>query len=304
MEAVMGASGYIGGRLVERLAGEGRPVRALARDPTRLAAGHGVEPIAVDLLAPRGLEPALDGCRVAYYLVHSMEAGAGPFYDRDRRAAEAFVAGARAAGVDQLVYLGGLLPAPGEPPSRHLASRLEVEQILLGGIAGSTALRASIVVGARSPSFRMLVRLIERLRLLPVGGWAERRTRPIDERDAIELLALTPGVAAAGGRSLDVAGPDELSYGELLGRTAESMGVARPAVALGKQAERPVASVVSALTGQPLELVGPLLESLEHDLLPRDDQAAAIYGLRPRSLRRAIEHALGDWEAREALAAR
>ena len=116
---------------------------------------------------------------------------------------------------------------PEAAPSPHLRSRLEVEEILLAAVPGSTALRASIVIGAGSASFRLLVRLVERLRVLPLPGWHENRTQPVDERDVVEFLARTPQVAAAAGRSLDVAGPDVVSYGTMIERIAELMGVGR-----------------------------------------------------------------------------
>jgi uncharacterized protein YbjT (DUF2867 family) len=302
-ELVTGATGYIGGRLVERLLAEGRSVRALARDPSRLPPRDGLAVARADLLTGDGLAQALEGCATAYYLVHSMEAGSnGDFAGRDRRAAVAFGDAARAAGVERIVYLGGLLPAGG-PHSPHLASRLEVEQILLDAVPGSTALRASIVIGAGSSSFRVLVRLVERLRFLPFPGWHANRTQPIDERDAIEYLARTPLVPEAAGKSLDIAGPDVVSYGAMIERIAESMGVARTPLRLRARQTPAASAVVAAVTGQPLELVRPLMESLEHDLLPRDESARELYGMRPRPFDRAVEHALGDWELVEELAA-
>ena len=306
MEAVTGATGYVGSLLVDRLAREGRAVRALARDPARLDLPAGVERAEADLLRPRGLARALDGCRVAYYLVHSMEPApwqAGDFASRDRRAAEGFVAAARVAGIERIVYLGGLAPSSA-PPSPHLASRLEVERILLEGLPGSTALRASIIVGAASSSFRIVVRLVERLRVLPLVRFGARRTRPIDERDVLDYLALTPANVAAAGRTVDVAGPDELSYDEILARVAELMGVGRPTLPLPGGPVAAGSAVVAALSGEPPELVLPLLESLQHDLLPRDDAARRLYGLRPRSFDRAVDHALRDWERTRPLAAR
>ena len=306
-ELVTGATGYVGGRLVERLSGEGRPVRALARDPSRLdGRALGVEVVQGDLVEGDGLERALDGCSTAYYLVHSMEPAAGAdadFASRDRRAAENFVSAAQAAGVQRIVYLGGILPTDAGP-SEHLGSRLEVERILLEGVPRSTALRASIVIGARSSSFRILVRLVERLRVMPFPGWTEKRTQPIDERDAVEYLARTPSTPGAEGRSLDIAGADLLSYGRMIERIAELMGVGRTPLRLGASATPMASAMVSALADQPLELVRPLMYSLEHDLLPRSDEAPGIYGLRPRSFDRAVEHALAEWESREPLAAR
>ncbi len=304
MELIAGASGYVGSRLARRLAAEGRPLRALARRPERVEPIDGVEPVKGDLLTGAGLEPALSGCSVAYYLVHSMEASADhDFAVRDRLAAETFAAAAVEAGVERIVYLGGIAPAG--PPSPHLRSRLEVESILLDAVPGSTALRASIVIGAGSASFRVLVRLVERLRVLPMPAWRTNRTQPIDERDVIEYLARTPSQPAAAGRSLDVCGPDVVSYGEMVERIAELMGVGRMPIGFGASLTPPASAVVAAVTGQPLELVRPLMESLEAEILPRDPtEAARLYGLRTRSFDRAVEHALHEWEGREVLAAR
>jgi uncharacterized protein YbjT (DUF2867 family) len=304
MELVTGATGYVGGRLTRRLLAEGRPVRGLARRPERLEHVHGVEPAMGDLLTGAGLEAALHGCHTAYYLVHSMEASRdGDFASRDRLAAENFAAAAQDAGLERIVYLGGVMPR-GAPLSRHLASRLEVEEILMGAAPASTALRASIMIGAGSSSFQLLVRLVERLRFLPFPNWRDNRTRPIDERDAIEYLALTPQRPATAGRSLDIAGPDLVTYGEMIERIAESLGVGRTPIRLNLTQTPAASAVVASIADLPLELVRPLMESLEHDLLPRDEEAAAIYGLRPRPFDRAVERALREWEEREPLVAR
>ena len=310
MELVTGATGYVGSRLVERLVAEGRPVRALARDPSRLEPRAGLEVVRGDVLGGAGIAAALDGCSAAYYLVHSMEAAApgtglgDDFAARDRSAATRFAAEATAAGVERVVYLGGVAPASGAP-SAHIASRVEVEEILLAGAPGATALRASILVGAGSSSFRILVRLIERMRLLPLPAWRVNRTQPIAERDAVEFLARTPATPASVGRSLDIAGPDVVSYGQMIERIADHMGVGRMPIGLGVSLTPPASAFVSAVTGQPLELVRPLMESLERDLLPRDaGEALRLYGIAPLSFERAVERALADWESREELAAR
>jgi uncharacterized protein YbjT (DUF2867 family) len=306
MELVTGATGYIGSRLVGRLADEGRAVRALARRPDALEPRAGVEVVRGDLLEGEGLEEALEGCHTAYYLVHSMEAttdGSG-FADRDRRAAEAFGSAAVRAGLERVVYLGGIEPSSGAL-SRHLRSRLEVERILLDALPGSTALRASIVVGAGSSSFRVLVRLVERLRVLPMPAWRRNRTQPIAERDVIELLARTPAVPAAAGRSLDAVGPDVMTYGAMMERIAEAMGVGRLPLGFGSSLTPPASAIVAGVTGQPLELVRPLMESLESDILPRDGhEAAPLYGIRPLRFDRAVERALREWESLEPLGAR
>ena len=155
----------------------------------------------------------------------------GPFNVRERRAAENFARAAQTAGVGRIVYLGGLIPAHG-PASAHLASRLAVEEILLGAGPCSVALRASIVIGAGSRSFRFLVRLVERLPVLAVPAWRTNRTNPIDERDVIEMLARAADADGVCGTSLDVGGPDVVTYGELIDRIREHMLVARPTLEL------------------------------------------------------------------------
>jgi uncharacterized protein YbjT (DUF2867 family) len=305
MELVTGASGYIGGRLIRRLLADGRSVRALARDPTRLQ-GEPIEVVQGDVLTDTGLREALEGCESAYYLVHSMERAAGPngaFVDLDRRAADNFARAAQEAGLDRIIYLGGLIPQ-GQTISVHLRSRLEVEQILLDAIPDSVALRASIVIGAGSSPFRLLVRLIERLKVLPLPSWRSNRTQPIDERDAIEYLARAPLVPAAAGRSVDIAGPDVLTYAQMIERIAEAMGVGRVPLMLDVALTPPAAAVVAAVTGLDLQLVRPLMESLAYDLLPRDMDAAELFGHRPRRFERAVEHALAEWERIQPLAAR
>ncbi|MDQ3934546.1 MAG: NAD(P)H-binding protein [Actinomycetota bacterium] len=304
MELVTGATGYVGGRLVERLVRERRPVRATARNPARFEPVEGVEAVRADVLSGAGVPEALEGCRVAYYLVHSMEAGDEDFAARDRRAATNFARAAREAGVEKVVYLGGIAPPPGTRRSPHLASRIEVEEILLRELPRSVALRASILIGARSSSFRMLVRLVERLRFLPFPAWTVNRTAPIDERDAIEFLARAPQVAEAEGRSLDIAGPDVMTFGEMIERIAELMGVGRAPIRLGLTQTPAASAVVASVVGQPLDLVRSLMRSLETDVVPRDDEARRILGVRTRSFDRAVEHALAEWERTEALAAR
>ena len=301
---VTGVTGYVGAALVPRLRRDGHAVRGFARSPGRVAAL--VDELVVgDAITGHGLEPALDGIEVAYYLIHSMERAAdGGYHAQERAAAERFAAAATAAGVRRVVYLGGLVPRDA-PPSRHLASRLAVEEILLASGAESLALRASIVIGARSRSFRFLVRLIERLPVLALPAWRDHRTRPIDGRDMLEYLARAASLDSRhAGRSWDVAGPDEMSYGEMIRRIADAMLVDRPTLGIDLSLT-PIASVIAAaIAGEDPALIEPLMESLEHDLLPRHDDAAATFGVRPHGFEPAVERALREWEREEEVAAR
>ncbi len=323
---VTGASGFVGSLLLPRLLAEGHDVRALARNPERTRDVlelvdediAGVEVVRGDALSGDGLDRALGGVEVAYYLIHSMErvssASRVPLAERERIAAENFAAAARRARVGRIVYLGGLLPRWQDQPlddgrrqrppsSRHLASRAHVERTLLAAIPESIALRASIIIGARSRSFRLLVRLVERLPVLTLPACRRFRTQPIDQRDVIEML-LACASAPIGGRSLEVGGPDVLSYGELLGRIAELMLVSRPAVNLGVSLTSVTARVVAAIVSEDPDLVLPLMEGLQGDLLPAEDHAAELLGVRLHSFDSAVENALAEWEEYEPLGAR
>ena len=328
---VTGASGFVGSLLVPRLCADGHTVRALGRDRerVRLALARtrpglqaaGVEPadaevVRGDVLSGDGLARALDGVEIAFYLIHSMErplADGSPFAERDRIAAENFAAAAAGAGVRRTVYLGGLVPrwsahasngaAARSRFSRHLASREQVERVLLEAVADSLALRASIVIGARSRSFRVLVRLVERMPVLTLPAWCSFRTRPIDARDVTEMLAAC-ATTQVSGRSLDIGGPDVLTYGAMLTGIAELMLVNRPTVRLGVNRTGIAARLTAAIAGEDPALVVPLMEGLQGDLLPADDHAAELLGVRLHSFDSAVEHALAEWEESESLAAR
>jgi uncharacterized protein YbjT (DUF2867 family) len=206
-----------------------------------------------------------------------------------------------------VVYLGGIVPAA-HAPSPHLSSRLDVEEALLGGVPEAVALRASIVVGATSRSFRFLVRLVERIPVIPLPAWRVHRTRPIDQRDVVELLAAAATTEhATGGLSLDIAGPDVVTYAELIDRIRDGLMVDRASLllpALPAGLSSLAAPLAAAITGEDPDLIGPLMASLETDLLPRDDRAADLLGVELHPLDRSIGRALRDWESVEELGAR
>jgi uncharacterized protein YbjT (DUF2867 family) len=300
---VTGATGFVGAALIPRLQAQGHTVRAYARRPDAVAAG--LEVVEGDAIAGTRIDEALEGIDCAYYLIHSMEPSVdGTFADRDRRAATNFAEAARAAGVERVIYLGGLVPE-GKEASMHLASRLEVERVLHDAAPASVALRASIVIGARSRSFRFLVRLVERVPVMALPAWRSYRTQPIDARDVLAFLeAAATTEHARGGLSLDIAGPDVVTYGELVERIRDAMLLRRPALRLRFNLTPVASRVAAAIAGESVELVGPLMEGLDGDLLPRDDRAAELLGVRLHRLDAAIERSLREWEAVEELAAR
>ncbi len=328
---VTGASGFAGSLLAGRLLEEGHDVRALGRDVGRVRAalereGADVDAIEIvrgDALTGEGLAAALTGVSVAYYLIHSMEAPnrtsdpPGTFAERERIAAENFAGQARRADVERIVYLGGLQPSPSPVqedegaaersttarPSRHLASRAAVEEVLRAQVPATVALRASIVIGVHSRSFRFLVHLVERLPVLALPAWRRFRTQPIDARDVTQMLVAAASAPVAG-RTLDVGGPDVLSYEEMLAGIAEQMLVNRPRVGIAVNVTPIAARVAAAIGAEAPELVVPLMEGLEGDLLPRDDRAAELLSVDLHSYESAVAHALGEWEKSEPLAAR
>jgi uncharacterized protein YbjT (DUF2867 family) len=302
---VTGVTGYVGSRLAPRLIHAGHEIRGLTRG--RRTTDLPIELVTGDAVTGRGLDEALAGIDVAYYLIHSMERALGAngaFPVRELAAAENFARASQAAGVKRIVYLGGLVPADRQP-SPHLASRLAVEETLLSATPCSVAFRASIVIGAGSRSFRFLVRLVERLPVLAVPAWKDNRTRPVDERDVIEFLARAATADGVCGESLDIGGPDTVTYAELIDRIRHHMFVGRPTIGLRRLTLTPIASrIASLIAGEDHELVGPLMEGLTTDLLPRDERASQLLGVRMHSLNSAIEHALREWEAHEPLTAR
>ncbi len=322
---VTGASGFAGSLLVGRLLSDGHTVRALGRDPVRVSAALAqasasrrpfadgatdptgeVEVLRGDAVSGEGLATALAGVDVAYYLIHSMERPAGdpvPFDERDLLAARNFAGSCARAGVARIVYLGGLIPRD-RAASAHLASRASVERVLLDAVPDSLALRASIAIGARSRSFRFLVHLVERLPVLTLPAWRSFRTQPIDERDVTEMLAAAATVPALAGRSLDIGGPDVLSYEEMISRIAELMLVRRPVLGFGVNFTPVAARVAAAIASEDPDLILPLMESLAGDLLPGDSHAAELLGVRLHSFDSAVEHALRVWEESEPLSAR
>jgi uncharacterized protein YbjT (DUF2867 family) len=302
---VTGITGSIGRNLAPALQAEGHFVRGFARDAGRVTAPHD-ELVEGDVATGHGLDEALDGVDVAYYLIHSMEtAAAGAFDTTELESARNFAAAAQRAGVRRIVYLGGPVPSDGTPISRHLASRVAVEETLLAAVPSPLAFRASMVIAGNSRSFVFLVRLIERMPVLALPAWARKRSYPIDGRDVMAYLvraATAPDELA--GRSWDAIGPELLSHGEMMERIAELMLVGRARFDLSFSLTPVAAPVAAAVAGEDVGLIEPLMESLESDLLPRDTLAAAAFGVRLHPFDAAVERALRELETVEEVRAR
>jgi len=229
---------------------------------------------------------------VAYYLVHSME-GTLDYAAAELAAARTFARAASRAGVRRIVYMSVLTPS-GDHQSAHVRSRVAVEHALADDGVPVVVLRASIVIGTDSRSFQFLVRLVERLPVLLLPPWRSRRTRPIDERDLIRQLVDAASAPTTHPLAIfDAAGPDEVSYRELIERLREQLMVGRPTIPFPVQWTALAAPVAAAVTGEDLGLVAPLMQSLSADLLPRDPDPKEIV-LTPARYRldAAIERAL------------
>lgn len=301
---VTGTSGFIGSALAPRLIERGHTVVALVRDPKRLDPDLRSQMTVVEGNAedPNAVAKAMRGCDVFVWLLHSMEPSqdGSDFSDRESRTVQTAIDAAKQAGVQRGVYLGGI--APEGAASEHLGSRLGVESMLMSQLPDSTSLRASIVIGAGSRSFRFLVRLVERMPALPMPAWRDFKTQPADLRDVVEALAAAVEGSAIG-ESLDVASPDIVTYGGLIELIAERMMVSRAKIKLPFSLNAIAGPVAAAVAGEQSELIVPLMGSLGVDLLPRSDGLAEL-GIRAHSLESAVDRALFEWELTEDLAAR
>jgi uncharacterized protein YbjT (DUF2867 family) len=281
---VIGATGYVGGRLVPRLLAGGHAVRCLVRDPVKLRTlewAARVQVVTGDATDPTAVEAATAGVDAAVHLVHSMDA---PGFDaRDRRAAQVLAAAADTAGVHRIVYLSGLQPATGT--SAHLASRRAVGEVFLDGAVPAAVLQAGVVVGAGSASFELIRRVAEAASALPVVLMPDRawnRVQPIGIDDLLHYLASALDLPAEVNRTFDVGGPDVLTYRELAGSYADAAGLSRPlAVPVPVAAPRLAARLLEALTPFDRHLTGPLLASTAYDLVCREDDLAARVGPPP-----------------------
>jgi uncharacterized protein YbjT (DUF2867 family) len=259
---VTGATGYIGGRLVPRLLDLGHEVRVMVRDPSRIAGkswADKVEIVRGDIEDRDSLRPALDGIRVAYYLIHLMDSGRG-FVHRDRLAAENFVAAGR--HLDRVIYLGGLLP-DAERISDHLSSRAEVGEILRRELP-TLEFRAGPVIGSGSASFEMVRYLTERLPAMVAPKWILNDVQPIAVSDILRYLIAgldrgSPGIYNVG--------TDAMSFKAMMQVFAEVRGLKRIIVPVPVLAPKLAALWVGLVTPIPNRLAVPLIEGVVHPVV-------------------------------------
>ncbi|MFJ6079901.1 SDR family oxidoreductase [Streptomyces sp. NPDC092369] len=269
---VTGPGGYIGGRLVPELLDAGYTVRCLARTPANLRDypwADRVEVVRADVTDAGSLRTALRDVQVAYYLVHSMNAGRD-FEKKDRLAAETFATECRKAGVRRIVYLGGLNPAdvPEHELSPHLRSRAEVGRILLASGVPTTVLRAAVVIGSGSASFEMLRYLTERLPVMVTPSWVGTHVQPIAVRDVLRYLVGSARMPEDVNRTFDIGGPDVLTYRQMMERYALVAGLPRRLIVpVPMLTPRLSSHWIGLVTPVPAALARPLAESLRHEVV-------------------------------------
>jgi uncharacterized protein YbjT (DUF2867 family) len=287
---ITGATGFIGRLLTRRLLDEGCTVRCMVR---REAAGipAGVETVQGDMLQPLSLGPVLEGIDTAFYLVHAMSGGRAGFERRDREAAENFVAAADKAGVRRVIYLGGL-GETGDDLSEHLKSRLEVADILKTGRFSTTFLRAAIIIGASGASFEMVRSLVNRLPVMITPRWVTTRCQPIAVDDVIAYLSGCLADERTAGRTLDIGGPEVLTYKEMMERFGRIEG--RNLFILPVPVLTPKLSSywVGLITPVPPSVSMPLIEGLKNEVVCRENAIREIIPIRLTPYDEAVRKAL------------
>jgi uncharacterized protein YbjT (DUF2867 family) len=268
---VFGASGYIGSHLVPALAGQGVRVRAAARhrDVLEARCWSDVEIVEADALVPASLPAALSCVDTAYYLVHSMAAGRR-FGELDIIAAGHFADAAARAGVRRIVYLGGL--APPDADSEHLVSRKQTGDRLRLGSVAVTEIRAGVIVGPGSAAYEVIRDLVYHLPLMVTPRWVRSRSAPIALSNLLEYLLRVPALTEAAGRIYEAAGPEYLSYEDLMRQFGEMVGK-RPRILPVPVLSPGVSSYwLGLVTAVPANIARALIQGLKHDI-PADDTA-------------------------------
>jgi uncharacterized protein YbjT (DUF2867 family) len=288
---VFGASGYVGSNLVPWLAAAGHRVRAVARQRRVLEARgwQDVELVEADALNPATLDAALDGCGVAYYLVHSMAAGSD-FARLDREAALNFAHAAARRGVQRIVYLGGLVPAGAD--SEHLVSRQESGDLLRSTHVPVTELRAGIIVGAGSAAYEVMRDLVYHLPLMVTPKWVQSKSSPIALPNLLhylQALAIEPGAA---GRIFDAGGPELLTYEEMMLAFGDVVGKRPRILRVPVLSPRLSSYWLGLVTSVPASIARALIGGLKYDIPANDAELRALVPQRLLTFREAVGAAL------------
>lgn len=290
---VTGASGYVGGLLARRLRSTGRTVGGVARDPSRLDLGPDVAVHRADMLEPDSLRRIDVGYTTAYYLVHSMgRGGDGGYERRDEQAASHFARYAKDAGIEQVVYLGGLGDRPGSP---HLRSRLRVGEILRDEGPPLTWLRAGMIVGAGSDSYRTLRYLVERLPLMLAPEWLKTPTQAVAIGDVLRYLVGSIEIAGARGRQIQIGSPEILTYGSMLDAMADALGRRRrPRIPVPLLSPWLSSHWIGLVTPVDARVARPLVEGLSTDTTVTDRSGMELFDFTPIPFAQALNEAIAE----------
>ncbi len=287
---VTGATGFIGRRLVPALLDAGHDVRAMTRHPETYD-GPG-EPVGADVMDADSLRPALDGVDVAIYLVHSLD---DPDFERkDAQAARNFSAAAKAAGLSQIVYMGGL-GDEGQELSAHLRSRREVEGLLGTDGVPVTVLRAAIVVGHGGISWELTRQLVKNLPAMVVPKWVGTRTQPISIDDVVRYLAGVVGQEEALDRVFEIGGPDQLTYREMLQGVALAMnGRKLPIVVVPLLTPGLSSRWLALVTDVDVTTGRNLIDSMSTEVVVRDTSIRDVVPGESQTYEEAVRRALAE----------
>jgi uncharacterized protein YbjT (DUF2867 family) len=290
---VTGATGYVGGLLVDHLLADGVDVGVAVRDPGRARFAKSVTVHRADMLDPGSLEAIGGGYDAAFYLVHSMGRGGDRSYEsRDAQGASHFARFARGAGISQVVYLGGLGDQPRSP---HLRSRLRVGEILRDEGPALTWLRAGMVVGAGSESYRTLRYLVERLPVMLAPSWLKTPTQAIAVQDVLRYLGDSLEVPEARGREIQVGAAEVLNYGSMLDRMAEALGRRRrPRIPVPLLSPWLSSHWIGLVTPVDAGVARPLVEGLSTDTTVSDPSGMALYDISPVGFDEALRAAIAE----------
>lgn len=298
---ITGATGYIGGRLISHLLEARYSVRAMVRDPNRLRGRpwyDQVELVKGDVLKPETLPAALQGITIAYYLIHSM-GGGKDFEERDKQAANNFQQAANAAGVQRIIYLGGLGEAEAEL-SQHLRSRHQTGDVLRLGQTKVTEFRAAVIVGSGSLSFEMIRYLTERVPIMICPQWVYTRVQPIAIRNVLQYLVAAIETPASAGQIIDIGGADVLTYGDMMKIYAQVRGLWRILLPVPVLTPRLSSYWVHLVTPIPSKIAQPLIEGLRSEVVVRNDRAYRLFPqIQPMDYRTAVARALAKLNAQE-----
>jgi uncharacterized protein YbjT (DUF2867 family) len=275
---VTGASGYIGGSLVPRLLQSGYPVRVLVRNPNHLQWKPWRDQVEVaqgDVLEPETLPAVLAGIDVAYYFIHSLYAGAG-FHDLDLIAARSFAQAAQAAGVQRIIYLGGL-GDPSDSLSEHLRSRQLTGAALRAAGVPVTEFRAAVIIGAGSASFEMIRYLTERIPPMICPRWVFSRMQPIAIDNVLDYLVSALEVPASSGQIIEIGGADTMTYGDTMMRYARARGLRRWLIPVPLLTPGISSHWVAWVTPVSARIARPLIEGLRNDVVVTNDTAQKLF---------------------------